>query len=84
MFQLRNEGQSAKDIHAWLQESRAVQGVPAPNNTNVRKAVQGQSYRRGAVETRRRRRKLFRRAVQRFVRTRQELTVACDNEGQAP
>ena len=44
LCRLRNEGQSPAEIHAWLEASRES-GILAPNITNVRKALKGQSYR---------------------------------------
>ena len=56
IFRLRNEGQSPAEIHTWLETRRGRRGIPAPNITNIRKVLKGQSYRRGHVQTRGRKR----------------------------
>ena len=52
IFRLRNEGPSPSEIHAWVETTRGRRGIAAPNITNIRKVLKGQSYRRGKVETR--------------------------------
>ena len=80
MFRLRNEGQTPIQIHAWLEAKRGEEDIAAPNVTNVRKALKGQSFRRGQVETRGRKRKLSRRVVLKLDRTRKELIEKAKNE----
>ena len=80
MFRLRNEGQTPIEIHAWLEAKRGQEDIAAPNVTNVRKALKGQSFRRGQVETRGRKRKLSRRVVLKLDRTRKELIEKAKNE----
>ena len=80
IFRLRNAGQTPVEIHAWLAAKRGGEGTPAPNLTNVRKALKGQSYRRGQVETRGRKRKLSRRVVQKLDTTRVAMIEQADNK----
>ena len=82
IFRLRNEGQSPAEIHEWLSTSRGRSGIAAPNITNVRKALKGQSYRRGKKETRGRNRKLSRRTVMKLNAMRQHLIETLNNEGE--
>ena len=79
MFRLHSEGQSPKQVHAWLLDARTARGVETPNLTNVRKALKGVSYRRGQVETRGRKRKLSRRAVLKLDAARTELIERANN-----
>ena len=82
IFRLRHEGKTPSEIHSWLASKREGDGIAAPNLTNVRKALKGQSYRRGQVETRGRKRKLSRRVVLKLDTTRKQLIEKANNEGE--
>ena len=49
---LTHQGLAPQDIQANLAKSRGKQGIAAPTVNNVRRAMQGKTYKRGAVETR--------------------------------
>ena len=53
--------------------------MQAPNVTNVRKALKGKSFRRGAIETRGRKRKLSKKVVKAIDKAREKLLEKADN-----
>ena len=82
IFRLRNEGRSPADIHAWLAARRGRCGFFAPNITNIRKVLKGETNRRGKVETRGRKRKLSQRIVMKLDAARRQLIQRVSNEGE--
>lgn len=67
------KGQTPLQIHKWLQSQRNRKGLDTPNITNIRKALQCKTFRRGAVETRGRKVKLSKHMVKKINSTRKAL-----------
>jgi hypothetical protein len=73
-------GKTPREVHEWLVGFRSRKSMESPNLTNVRKALKGKSYRRGAVETRGRKAKLSMKVVQSINKARKVLLKKANNE----
>ena len=66
-------GWTPAEVHSWISARRARKGILAPNITNIRKALKGNTYRRGITETRGRKRALSAHVVRHMNQTRRSL-----------
>ena len=73
MAMLQAGGKTPVQIAAWLSGQRSRKGMPCPNLTAVRRALKGQSHRRGLPETRGRKRKLTMKQVSKLNQVRKTL-----------
>ena len=71
---------SATAIHAKLRKQRERKTQEGPDLTSVRRALKGRTHRRGAVETRGRKRKLLPRAVKALNTMRKKLQKKYDGD----
>ena len=80
MKDLEGKGKTPVDIHARLATQRAHKGLEVPNLTNIRKALHGETYRRGMKETRGRKRTLSVANVTTLDRVRKEMIKKAKGE----
>lgn len=80
MSALQAAGKTPIQITAWLATARGRQGLVAPNLTAVRRALHGQSHRRGVPETRGRPRKLTKKQVRKLNQVRKSLLKKSGSE----
>ena len=72
-------GKTPTEIHGLLTTQRARKDMAAPDLTNLRKVIKGQTYKRGGKETRGRKRKLTKKWVSTLDATRKTLLKNTSN-----
>jgi len=73
MMQRKEKGKTPIEIHEWLSSTRGRLGIEVPDITNVRKALKGKAYRRGAVDGRGRKPKLTTKKIRKLNASRRSL-----------
>ena len=66
-------GKTPGEVLELVEARRARQGVPAPNITNIRKAIKGKTYKHGRKETRGRKLKISPKFAKSMNKIRKEL-----------
>ena len=74
------EGKTPIEIHTWLEKARRRQGIESPNLTNVRKLLNGKTYKGNVREARGRKRILTRKHVLKLNTVRKRLLKKTDGE----
>jgi hypothetical protein len=77
---MKGKGKTPLQIHESLQKRRTNRGQVGPDISNVRKAVKGETFRSGMVETRGRKRILSARAPQKLNTVRKLLIKKAKGE----
>ena len=80
MFKMQGERKTPIQIHKWLVRTRKQKGIRAQDLTNVRKVLKGNTYKRGAVETRGPKRVLSKKQILKLNSVRKKLLKKADSE----
>ena len=83
-FIVKNGQSAPTEVHAKLVKMRARKQLDGPHLTSVRRALKGQTHRRGRIETRGRKRKLQPRSVRRLNTVRKELQKKVKGDREVP
>jgi hypothetical protein len=80
MREMLGKRKTPTEIHTWLVKTRSRKGILAPNLTNVRKTLKGNTYKSGTAETRGVKRTLSRKQILKLDGIRKRLLKKKDSE----
>ena len=80
-FKMQGERKTPIQIHKWLVRTRKQKGIRAQDLTNVRKVLKGNTYKRGAVETRGPKRVLSKKQISKLNSVRKKLLKKEERRG---
>ena len=80
MREMLGKRKTPTEIHTWLVKTRSRKGILAPNLTNVRKTLKGNTYKSGMAETRGVKRTLSRKQILKLDGIRKRLLKKKDSE----